>query len=185
MATYKGELLSRYYEGQSRRLSHYAFARIDRFAHLASFAPNLVNAINKTPILSSLIKKILHIHPNRTLPRFHKPFTPSPPLPPPHPLNPHTRATPHAPAATHPRPPLPPDPVRHQTRTPLQPPAARNTRKHPSPRPLPSPGDNGYGRRASPPLRHRRPSPTPRLRLLRHGRPFRLRKRQIRPLPKI
>ncbi len=39
MATYKAEFLSHFYEGDSRPLSHYAFARIDRFAHLASFAP--------------------------------------------------------------------------------------------------------------------------------------------------
>src|SRR5882757_4578700 len=61
MATYKAEFLSHYYEGQPRPLAHYAFARIDRFAQLASFAPNLVNAINRTPILSSLLKKILHV----------------------------------------------------------------------------------------------------------------------------
>jgi Fe-S oxidoreductase len=76
MATYKAEFLSHFYEGESRPLSHYAFARIDRFAQLASFAPNLVNAINSAPITRSLIKKILHIHPQRNLPRFAKPFTP-------------------------------------------------------------------------------------------------------------
>jgi FAD/FMN-containing dehydrogenase/Fe-S oxidoreductase len=76
MATYKSEFLSHFYEGQPRPLSHYAFARIDRFAQLASFAPTFVNAINKTPILNSLLKKILHIHPNRSLPRFSRPFTP-------------------------------------------------------------------------------------------------------------
>jgi Fe-S oxidoreductase len=76
MATYKAEFLSHYYEGQPRPLSHYAFARIDRFAHLASFAPTFVNGINKTPILRSLLKKILHIHPKRNLPRFSQPFTP-------------------------------------------------------------------------------------------------------------
>jgi FAD/FMN-containing dehydrogenase/Fe-S oxidoreductase len=76
MATYKAEFLSHYYEGQPRPLAHYAFARIDVFAHLASFAPTFVNAINKAPIISSLIKSLLHVHPNRTLPRFAKPFTP-------------------------------------------------------------------------------------------------------------
>ena len=76
MATYKAEFLAHHYDGQSRPLSHYAFGRIDRFARLASFAPNLVNAINNAPILRSLIKSALHIHPNRTFPRFAKPFTP-------------------------------------------------------------------------------------------------------------
>jgi FAD/FMN-containing dehydrogenase/Fe-S oxidoreductase len=76
MATYKAEFLAHHYENESRPLSHYAFGRIDVFAHLASFAPNLVNAINNAPLISPLIKKILHIHPQRTFPRFAKPFTP-------------------------------------------------------------------------------------------------------------
>jgi FAD/FMN-containing dehydrogenase/Fe-S oxidoreductase len=76
MATYKAEFLAHHYEHTSRPLFHYAFARIDVFARLAAFAPRLVNTINNAPILSTLIKKILHIHPNRNLPRFAKPFTP-------------------------------------------------------------------------------------------------------------
>jgi FAD/FMN-containing dehydrogenase/Fe-S oxidoreductase len=107
MATYKAEFLSHYYEGQPRPLAHHAFARIDRFAHLASFAPTLVNAINKTPILNSLLKKILHIHPNRTLPRFSQPFTPDRRLA----KNPQRRqdrrATPQPPTATDSSPLLP------------------------------------------------------------------------------
>jgi Fe-S oxidoreductase len=76
MATYKAEFLAHHYENDSRPLAHYAFGRIDVFARIASFAPRLVNAINNAPIISSLIKKILHIHPQRTFPRFAKPFTP-------------------------------------------------------------------------------------------------------------
>jgi FAD/FMN-containing dehydrogenase/Fe-S oxidoreductase len=76
MATYKAEFLAHHFEGESRPLAHYAFGRIDRFAQLASFAPNLVNAINNAPVIRTLIKKALHIHPQRTLPRFAKPFTP-------------------------------------------------------------------------------------------------------------
>ena len=76
MATYKAEFLAHHYHGESRPLSHYAFGRIDLFARLASFAPSLVNAINNTPLLRSLIKTALHIHPHRTFPRFAKPFTP-------------------------------------------------------------------------------------------------------------
>jgi FAD/FMN-containing dehydrogenase/Fe-S oxidoreductase len=76
MATYKAEFLAHHYEGESRPLSHYAFGRIDAFARLASYAPHLVNAINNAPVLRTIIKKILHIHPNRTFPRFSKPFTP-------------------------------------------------------------------------------------------------------------
>jgi FAD/FMN-containing dehydrogenase/Fe-S oxidoreductase len=76
MATYKAEFLAHHYDCEPRPLAHYAFGRIDLFAHLAGFAPNLVNAINNTPLISTLIKKILHIHPQRTFPRFAKPFTP-------------------------------------------------------------------------------------------------------------
>src|SRR5580704_3379726 len=76
MATYKAEFLAHHYEGAHRPLSHYAFGRIDLWAHLASFAPGLVNAINNAPGISGLIKSLLHIHPNRTFPSFAKPFTP-------------------------------------------------------------------------------------------------------------
>jgi len=76
MATYKSEFLAHHYEGESRPLSHYAFGRIDVFARLASYAPHLVNAINNAPLISSIMKKLLHIHPKRTFPRFSKPFTP-------------------------------------------------------------------------------------------------------------
>ncbi len=76
MATYKSEFLSHHYEGQSRPLAHYAFGRIDVFARLVALAPLTVNAINHTPIISRIIKSLLHIHPDRTFPRFAKPFTP-------------------------------------------------------------------------------------------------------------
>ena len=76
MATYKSEFLAHFYEGESRPLFHYAFGRIDRWARLASLAPSLVNAINNAPLVSPLLKKLLHIHPNRTFPRFSAPFTP-------------------------------------------------------------------------------------------------------------
>ena len=76
MATYKAEFLAHHYEGDSRPLAHYAFGHIDVFARLAGYAPHLVNAINNAPVIGSLIKKILHIHPQRTFPRFAKPFTP-------------------------------------------------------------------------------------------------------------
>jgi len=76
MATYKAEFLAHHYEHHSRPLSHYAFGRIDRWARLASIAPGVVNAINKAPGISHLIKSMLHIHPSRKFPRFSRPFTP-------------------------------------------------------------------------------------------------------------
>lgn len=76
MATYKAEFLSHHYEHHKRPLAHYAFGRIDRLAKLASIAPGVVNAINALPGVSHLMKKVLHIHPSRTFPKFAKPFTP-------------------------------------------------------------------------------------------------------------
>jgi FAD/FMN-containing dehydrogenase/Fe-S oxidoreductase len=76
MATYKSEFLAHHYEGELRPLFHYAFGRIDVAARLASIAPGLVNAINNAPGIRSLVKSALHIHPDRTFPRFAKPFTP-------------------------------------------------------------------------------------------------------------
>ena len=80
MASYKAEFLAHHYEGGHRPLSHYAFGRIDLWAHIASFTPGLVNAINNAPIIGPFIKSLLHIHPNRTFPRFAKPFTRRPRL---------------------------------------------------------------------------------------------------------
>ncbi|HEY4356847.1 MAG TPA: FAD-binding and (Fe-S)-binding domain-containing protein [Acidobacteriaceae bacterium] len=75
MASYKSEFLSHFYEGERRPLSHYAFGRIDAVARLASFTPGLANLVGRTPVVSSLMKRVLHIHPQRSLPRFAKPFT--------------------------------------------------------------------------------------------------------------
>ncbi len=74
MATYKAEFLSHFYEGRRRPLAHHAFGRIDVLAHLAGFAPNLVNMLNAAPLVSTAMRSALHLHPNRTLPRFAKPF---------------------------------------------------------------------------------------------------------------
>ena len=76
MATYKAEFLSHYYEGGSRPLAHHAFGRIDRLAQLASFAPQLINAVNSLPGVVHLMRKLLHIHPQRSFPKFARAFTP-------------------------------------------------------------------------------------------------------------
>jgi Fe-S oxidoreductase/FAD/FMN-containing dehydrogenase len=78
MATYKSEFLAHHYEGQPRPLAHYAFGRIDVWARLASIAPGIVNAVNESSLIGSLIKSTLHIHGKRRFPRFAKPFTREP-----------------------------------------------------------------------------------------------------------
>jgi Fe-S oxidoreductase len=48
---------------------------MDQAAHLASYAPRLANFFARQPLIATLAKKLLHIHPLRTLPEFsRKPF---------------------------------------------------------------------------------------------------------------
>jgi FAD/FMN-containing dehydrogenase/Fe-S oxidoreductase len=70
LATYKAEFLSHYYEGRSRPLAAYAFGLIDRWAHLASHTPHLANAFGRFPMTAGLVKRVLHIAPQRQLPEF-------------------------------------------------------------------------------------------------------------------
>ncbi len=75
MATYKAEFLAHHYEDKTRPIAHYAFARIDRWARLASLMPGISNFFGSAPGLSGLMKEVLHIAPQRTLPKFAKAYT--------------------------------------------------------------------------------------------------------------
>jgi FAD/FMN-containing dehydrogenase/Fe-S oxidoreductase len=70
MATYKAEFLAHHYAGRLRPLNAYAFGYIDKAARIATHAPALVNYVGQLPLVASLAKKLLHIHPSRTLPTF-------------------------------------------------------------------------------------------------------------------
>ena len=70
LATYRSEFLSHYYESHRRPLEAYAFGLIDRWARLASAFPRLANAGPRLPGLSTLIRRALHLAPERDLPRF-------------------------------------------------------------------------------------------------------------------
>jgi FAD/FMN-containing dehydrogenase/Fe-S oxidoreductase len=70
MATYKAEFLSHYYEGRLRPRHAYSMGLIPWWARLASIAPELVNLVNQTPALDSLIKRIADIAPQRRIPKF-------------------------------------------------------------------------------------------------------------------
>jgi len=74
MATYRAEFLSHYYETNSRPLHAYAFGMIDRWARLASIAPRLVNAVNNAPGAKQIFRSLLHLAPEREIPRF-APYT--------------------------------------------------------------------------------------------------------------
>jgi FAD/FMN-containing dehydrogenase/Fe-S oxidoreductase len=70
LATYKAEFLSHYYESNRRPLHAYAFGLIDRWAQLGSLAPWFVNFVNRAPGFSHLLRKVLHLAPQRQMPRF-------------------------------------------------------------------------------------------------------------------
>lgn len=70
IATYRAEFLSHYYEGRRRPLHAYGFGMIDRWARLGSIAPSVSNALSNAPGVSHLLRKALHLAPQRELPRF-------------------------------------------------------------------------------------------------------------------
>jgi len=74
MATYKAEFLAHYYEGSLRPLRHYAFGFMDRLARAASLVPGLTtraaNLPLRTPGLSHIVKAVLGVAQQRTLPQF-------------------------------------------------------------------------------------------------------------------
>jgi len=70
MATYKAEFLSHYYEGRPRPVWAYVFGLIMYWAHVASWAPRLVNALAQTPLLADAAKAAVRIAPQRRLPAF-------------------------------------------------------------------------------------------------------------------
>jgi Fe-S oxidoreductase len=70
IATYKAEFLSHYYQHRRRPLHAYAFGMIDRWARLASLAPNVANFFNRAPGFRQLLQQALHLAPQRELPRF-------------------------------------------------------------------------------------------------------------------
>ena len=70
MATWKAEFLGHHYEGRTHPLQHYLFGFMDRFAHVAAFAPGLANLPMKTPGIRSLVKAIAGVAPQRELPSF-------------------------------------------------------------------------------------------------------------------
>ncbi|OFW12945.1 MAG: dimethylmenaquinone methyltransferase [Acidobacteria bacterium RIFCSPLOWO2_02_FULL_67_21] len=70
LATYRAEFLSHYYDTHARPLEAYAFGLVDRWARLGSMVPALANAAASAPGLSALIRRLLHLAPERELPRL-------------------------------------------------------------------------------------------------------------------
>jgi len=72
LATYKAEFLSHYHETHKRPRHAYAFGMIDRWAHLASKTPGVVNFFTQTWGLRRFAKVGAEISPKRSIPRFAK-----------------------------------------------------------------------------------------------------------------
>jgi FAD/FMN-containing dehydrogenase/Fe-S oxidoreductase len=70
IATYKAEFLSHYYEGRSRPLPATVFGEIDRWAQLGSRVPGLANFASQAPGLRHALQGMLHLAPQRRLPRL-------------------------------------------------------------------------------------------------------------------
>jgi FAD/FMN-containing dehydrogenase/Fe-S oxidoreductase len=70
MATYKAEFLSHYYRHRFRPIHAYAFALIHVWARLAQLSPRLVNVVNHVSPISSLVKKLIGVAPQRHIPAF-------------------------------------------------------------------------------------------------------------------
>lgn len=75
MATYKAEFLSHYYEHHRRPMSAIAMGLIRTWARIAAFAPRLVNAVFRIPVVGTLLKRLGGISTRRRMPRFaHRTF---------------------------------------------------------------------------------------------------------------
>ena len=70
MATWKAEFLAHHYAGRTHPLQHYAFGFMDKWANLASFSPSLANLPLKIPGMDRVVKSVLGIAEQRTLPAF-------------------------------------------------------------------------------------------------------------------
>ncbi len=74
MATYKAEFMSHYYEGRLRPIHAYAYGFIDRWARLASIAPEAVNLVAHAPALGFVAKVLAGMPQQRQIPPF-SPYT--------------------------------------------------------------------------------------------------------------
>ena len=74
VATYKAEFLAHYYDGRLHPLRDYAFGFMDRWARMAAVIPGvtpaLANLTTQAPGLRDIVRKMLGIAPQRSLPRF-------------------------------------------------------------------------------------------------------------------
>jgi Fe-S oxidoreductase len=70
MATYRSEFLAHYYESHPRPIQAYAFGLIDKWASAGSVAPGVANLVMKAPGVEALVKRLLHLAPQRQMPQL-------------------------------------------------------------------------------------------------------------------
>ena len=70
LATYRAEFLAHYYQGRRRPLEAYAFGLIDKWAALGSATPALANFAMSVPGVTGMMKRVLHLAPQREMPRL-------------------------------------------------------------------------------------------------------------------
>lgn len=72
IATYKSEFLAHYYRWRARPRSHYAMGLIGVWSRLGNAAPGIANFFAQRAPLDAASKWLAGVHPQRSLPRFHK-----------------------------------------------------------------------------------------------------------------
>ena len=72
MATYKAEFLAHYYKGRLRPMAAYSMGLIYWWSRIASKMPDVVNLALTAPLISSIVKKIGGISPEREMPLYAK-----------------------------------------------------------------------------------------------------------------
>lgn len=72
MSKLKSEFLYQYRKHHSGKFSDWAMANISMFNKLGSIVPSISNAILSAPVISSITKKLMGVHPNRSLPKLAK-----------------------------------------------------------------------------------------------------------------
>lgn len=70
MARMKAEFLHGYYQKKGKPWSTYFFGSPSRFYPLAQLAPGITNKVTRSKLGKALLKAVLGVHPQRTLPAF-------------------------------------------------------------------------------------------------------------------
>lgn len=70
MATYKSEFMYHHYRNRMRPMQHYLMGHIGFWSEIASHTPGLANFLANGRLFGDLIRKLAHIAPERSFPRY-------------------------------------------------------------------------------------------------------------------